>query len=201
MSIADRVRVHSVETLSDNHYTLRRATFDFRRNDGRWQRQVRESFDRGDAAAILLFDPDRRTVVLVRQFRFPAFSNGHDALLLEVPAGMLDAAAPAARIRAEVEEETGFRVSGVEPVFQAFSSPGAVTERVHCFVGRYRPADRHGPGGGHAAEGEDIEVLEPSIEDALAMLRDGGIRDSKTIMLLQHAALHLFPGAVATPGK
>jgi nudix-type nucleoside diphosphatase (YffH/AdpP family) len=197
MSIADRVRVHSVKILSDDHYVLRKASFDYRRNDGTWQRQNRESYDRGNGAAILLYDSERRTVVLVRQFRYPAFASGHDDLLVEVPAGLLDDAAPEDRIRAEAEEETGFRVTEVTPVFQAFTSPGAVTEVLHCFIGRYRPADRAGAGGGHAEEGEDIEILEPSIEEALAMLRDGGIRDAKTIMLLQYAALHLFPGAVA----
>jgi nudix-type nucleoside diphosphatase (YffH/AdpP family) len=201
MSIADRVRILGVETLSDDHYILRKTLFEYRRNDGTWQRQSRESYDRGNGAAILLHDPERGTVVLTRQFRFPAFANGHDDLLIEVPAGLLDDASPEDRIRAEVEEETGFRVTEVTRVFQAFTSPGSVTEVLHCFTGRYSPADRVGQGGGHPGEGEDIEVLEPTLNEALAMVADGRIRDAKTIMLLQYAALHLAPRGEADRGK
>jgi nudix-type nucleoside diphosphatase (YffH/AdpP family) len=197
VSIADRVRVREVRTLSDDWYVLKKTIFDFRRNDGTWQTQSRETYDRGDGAVILLFDPDRRTVILVRQFRYPAFVNGADELLIEAPAGLLDAAAPAERIRAEVAEETGYRVVDVQPVFEAFMSPGAVTEKLHFFVGRYSPADRVSAGGGHPDEGEDIEVLELQIDQALAMIASGEICDAKTIMLLQHAALHIFPGLAA----
>jgi nudix-type nucleoside diphosphatase (YffH/AdpP family) len=192
MSITDRVRIEEVKVLSDNWYVLRKATFQFRRNDGSWQRQSREAYDRGNGAAILLYDEARRTVVLVRQFRYPAFSNGLDDLLIEVPAGVLDDAEPEARIRAEVEEETGFRVRDVHKVFEAYMSPGAVTEKLHFFIGRYDLSDRISAGGGDAGEGEDIEVLEPSFDDAMAMVAGGAIRDGKTIMLLQYAALHLF---------
>ncbi|HEX8603054.1 MAG TPA: NUDIX domain-containing protein, partial [Pseudoduganella sp.] len=136
----------------------------------------------------------RRTVVLVRQFRFPAYGYGgaHDGYLIEAPAGLLDAASPEERIRAEVAEETGFRVDHVQRVFDAFMSPGSVTERLHFFVAEYESSQRAGKGGGIAAEGEDIEVLELDIDAALAMTTDGRIEDGKTIMLLQHAALHLF---------
>ena len=194
MSVAHRVRVETVRVLSDDWYVLRKATFAFQRNDGTWQTQNREAYDRGNGAAILLYDPDRRTVILVKQFRYPAFSNGYDELLTEVPAGLLDDAEPEERIRSEVEEETGFRVTKVEKIFEAFMSPGSVTEILHFFTGVYGPGDKVSDGGGHPDEGEDIDVLEVTIDRALAMIRTGEIRDAKTIMLLQYAALNLFTG-------
>lgn len=193
MSIAHRVRIEDVTVLSDDWYVLKKTTFSFRRSDGSWQRQSRETYDRGNGATILLYDPTRRTVILTRQFRYPAFVNGHDDLLIEAPAGLLDNAEPEVRIRAETEEETGFRVRDVRPIFDAFMSPGSVTERLHFFVGQYEPGDRTSSGGGNAAEGEDIAVLEVGIDEALSMIGSGTIRDGKTIMLLQYAALHLFP--------
>lgn len=199
MSIADRVRVEGVTVLSNDWYVLKKTTFSFRRSDGSWQRQSRETYDRGNGATILLYDPGRRTVILTRQFRYPAFVNGHDDLLIEAPAGLLDDAAPEVRIRAETEEETGFRVRDVRPIFDAFMSPGSVTERLHFFVGRYEPGDRISAGGGNEIEGEDIAVLEIGIDEALSMIGSGVIRDGKTIMLLQYAALHLFPQP--TPNK
>ncbi|WLA81336.1 GDP-mannose pyrophosphatase [Bradyrhizobium elkanii] len=192
MSIADRVRVKDVELLSKRRYELKSATFDYRRANGEWQTQVREVYDRGNGAALLPCNLTTRSVVLVRQFRYPAFANGYDDLLIEAAAGMLDDAEPEARIRAEAEEEIGYRLAHVRKVFEAFTSPGAVTEKLHCFVAEYDAAMRIGDGGGLADEGEDIEVLELSIDDALAMISDGRIVDAKTIMLLQYAALHLF---------
>ncbi|PSJ41666.1 NUDIX domain-containing protein [Allosphingosinicella deserti] len=192
MSIADRVRIHDVTLLSDNWYILKKTRFSFLRSDGRWQEQTRETYDRGNGAAILLFDRERRTILLVRQFRFPAFVNGHDDLLIEAPAGLLDARAPAEAIRAEVAEETGFAVGEVRQIFEAYMSPGSVTEKLHFFVGEYAPGDRVGQGGGCVAEGEDIAVLEIDIDEALTMIGDGRICDGKTIMLVQYAALNLF---------
>jgi nudix-type nucleoside diphosphatase (YffH/AdpP family) len=192
MTVADRVRVEDVTTLSDNWYILKKTTFSFLRSNGTWQRQSRETYDRGNGAAILLYNLEHSTVLLTRQFRYPAFVNGYDDLLIEAPAGLLDNANPEDRIRAEVEEETGYRISNVRQIFDAFMSPGSVTERLHFFVGAYSTADRISAGGGNAEEGEDIERLEPTIEEALAMIADGQIRDGKTIMLLQYAALHLF---------
>jgi nudix-type nucleoside diphosphatase (YffH/AdpP family) len=192
MSIADRVRIKDVTTLAKGRYELKRATFDYRRANGEWQTQLRDVFERGSGAALLPYNLTRRTVVLVRQFRFPAFANGYDDLLIEVAAGMLDDAEPEARIRAEAEEEIGYRLAHVRKVFEAFTSPGAVTEKLHCFVAEYDAAMRIGDGGGLADEGEDIEVLELSIDEALAMIADGRIVDAKTIMLLQYAALHVF---------
>lgn len=194
MTIAHKVRVEDVTTLSDDWYVLKKTSFSYLRSDGTWQRQSRETYDRGNGATILPYDPHRRTVLLTRQFRYPAFANGHDDLLIETPAGLLDDASPEDRIRAEVEEETGYRISDVRQVFDAFMSPGSVTERLHFFIGSYSSADQVSEGGGNAEEGEDIERLEPTIEEALEMIRDGRIRDGKTIMLLQYAALHIFKG-------
>ncbi|SER09677.1 nudix-type nucleoside diphosphatase, YffH/AdpP family [Faunimonas pinastri] len=198
MSIAHRIRLEDVTVLSDDWYVLKKTTFSFQRGDGKWQRQSRETYDRGNGATILLYDPHRRTVVLTRQFRYPAFVNGHDDLLIETPAGLLDNADPEKRIRAETEEETGFRVREVRQVFDAFMSPGSVTERLHFFVGEYEPGDRASQGGGNEAEGEDIAVLEVGIDKALAMIASGTIRDGKTIMLLQYAALNLLPPAASS---
>jgi nudix-type nucleoside diphosphatase (YffH/AdpP family) len=193
MNLTARVRVRTTEVLADGWSVLKRTVFDYRRNDGTWQTQMRESYDRGNGAAILLYDPERQTVLLVRQFRFPAFVNGCDELLIEAPAGVLDEASPEDRIRAETEEETGYRVRDLRKVFEAYMSPGSVTEKLHFFVGHYSPADRIAAGGGNPEEGEDIEVLELRLDDALAMIGSGAIQDGKTIMLLQHAALSLVP--------
>jgi nudix-type nucleoside diphosphatase (YffH/AdpP family) len=192
MAVCDRIRIKNVETLSDDWYILKKTTFDFQRRDGTWQTQSRETYDRGNGATILLYDPERKTVILTRQFRFPAYVNGCDDFLIEAPAGLLDDALPEDRIRAETEEETGYRVRDVQKVFDAYMSPGSVTERIFFFTGRYTPSDRVTSGGGNAAEGEDIEVLELCINDALAMIQSGAVRDAKTIMLLQYAALNLF---------
>jgi nudix-type nucleoside diphosphatase (YffH/AdpP family) len=194
MSMAEeRIRIHKVETLSHDWFLLQKTTFDYRRSDGSWQRQTRETYDRGHGATILLYNRERRTVVLVRQFRFPTWGEGHDGFLIEAAAGLLDRASPEERIKAEVEEETGYRVSEVRKVFEAFMSPGSVTERLYFFVAEYDPASRIGAGGGIADEGEDIEVLELDIGVAMQMMTDGRIADGKTIMLLQYAALHLLP--------
>jgi len=192
MTISDRVRVKEVRTLSDEYYTLKSVTFEYRRANGEWQTQSREIFDRGNAATLLPYNLATRTVVLVRQFRYPPYVNGHDDLMIEAAAGMLDDASPETRIRAEAEEETGYRLGEVRKIFEAFMSPGAVTEKLHFFVAEYEASMRVGAGGGIADEGEDIEVLELPIDSALAMIADGRIADAKTIMLLQYAALHIF---------
>ncbi len=193
MTVADRVRVHSVETLSDNWYVLKKTTFDFLRSDGTWQRQSRETYDRGNGATVLLFNRARRTVILTRQFRYPAFVNGHDDLLMETPAGLLDKESPEESIRKETMEETGFVVHDVTKIFEAFMSPGSVTEKLHFFVAEYEPGTRREPGGGLASEGEDIATLELDLDAALQKILDGEIKDGKTIMLLQYAKLYLFP--------
>jgi nudix-type nucleoside diphosphatase (YffH/AdpP family) len=201
MSLADRIRVRDVTTLSDDKYVLKKATFDWKRSDGTWQTVSREVYDRGDAAALLPYDKTRRTVLLTRQFRYPAYVNGADELLIEAAAGLLDDADPAARIRREVEEELGYRLKKVRPVLACFMSPGAVTERLHLFVAEYDASLRIGAGGGLKAEGEDIEVLELGFDEALAMVASGAIQDAKTIILLQHAALHIFAQAAAARGQ
>lgn len=184
-----RVR-HVRETLlSDNWYTLKKYTFELLRRDGRWQEQSREAYDRGNGAVILLYNRVKQTVVLIRQFRFPVWINGHDGFLIEAAAGLLDNASPEERIIAEAEEETGFLVTGIEPVFTAYMSPGSVTEKLYFFIAEYSADDRRGEGGGLAAEGEDIEVLEWPLARALQAIREGEIVDAKTIMLLQHLAL------------
>jgi nudix-type nucleoside diphosphatase (YffH/AdpP family) len=192
MTVSDRVRVQNVRVLSDNHYILKTTTFEWRRNDGEWQTQARETYDRGNGAALLPYNLAQRSVVLVRQFRYPAFVNGCDDLLIEAAAGLLDNESPEVRILAEAEEETGYRLGKVQKVFEAFMSPGAVTEKLHFFVAEYEARMRVGSGGGIASEGEDIEVLELPIDSALAMIGDGRIVDAKTIMLLQYAALNIF---------
>ena len=194
MSISDRIRVRDVRLLSSEHHRLESVTFEWRRADGTWQTSKREVFDRGNAATVLPYNPAQRTVVLVKQLRYPAYVNGYDDLMIEAAAGVLDEASPEARIRAEAEEETGFRLGTIRKVFEAFMSPGSVTEKLHFFVAEYDDAMRIGAGGGIASEGEDIEVLELSIDEALAMSSDGRIVDAKTIMLLQYAKLNIFDG-------
>lgn len=192
MTVSDRVRVKNVRVLSDQHYKLTTTTFEWRRDDGTWQTQHREVFDRGHGAVLLPYNLARRTVILVKQFRYPAFVAGYDDLLIEAAAGLLDNASPEERIRLEAEEETGYRLHDVKKVFEAFMSPGAVTEKLHFFVAEYEPEMRIGAGGGLADEGEEIEVLDVAIDDALAMVSDDRIVDAKTIMLLHYAALRLF---------
>jgi nudix-type nucleoside diphosphatase (YffH/AdpP family) len=187
---ADRVRVREVRVLSNDWYVLRKTTFDYRRRDGTWQRLSRETYDRGNGAVILLYDRSRRTVLLTRQFRYPAYVNGHPEPLIEACAGLLDARDPEACIRQEAEEETGCRIATPVRLFEAFMSPGSVTERLVFFVAEYTAGDRVSAGGGLQAEGEDIEVLEPTLDEALAMIARGEILDAKTIILLQYARLH-----------
>ncbi len=194
MPDTSRIRIQQVETLSADWGLLKKTTFDYLRRDGSWQRQTRETYDRGNGATILLYDRERRTVLLIRQFRLPTLGNGlDDGLLVETPAGLLDAAAPEARIKAEVEEETGYRLDNVQHLFDAFMSPGSVTELLHFFAGEYRADQRIADGGGLHEEGEDIELLELPFDEALAMARDGRLLDGKTIILLQYAALYLLP--------
>ena len=195
MSVANRVRVKNVRLLSDNHYTLKTTTFEWRRGDGKWQVQHRETYDRGNAATVLPYNLAQRTVVLVLQFRYPAYVNGYDDLMIEAAAGLLDDASPETRIRAEAEEETGYRLGAIRKIFEVFMSPGSVTEKLHFFVAEYQPDMRVGSGGGLASEGEDIEVLEVKIDEALASIADGRIVDGKTIILLQYAALNIFTKA------
>ncbi|MBS0275712.1 MAG: NUDIX domain-containing protein [Proteobacteria bacterium] len=190
--ISDRVRIESVKTLSDNHYILKKVSFAWRHTNGAWYNTAREVYDRGDGCAILLYDPVRRTVILTRQFRMPLYLHGHRDLFTETAAGLLDDADPEARIKSEAEEETGYTPKNVRKVMACYTSPGAVTEKIHLFVGEVDAASKSGRGGGLADEGEDIEVLELPFAEAVARMQDGRICDAKTIMLLQYAQLHIF---------
>ncbi|MBC3953139.1 ADP-ribose pyrophosphatase [Pseudomonas folii] len=181
-----KVRITGQHMLSDNWYLLKNIEFEIQRRDGSWQALTREVYDRGNGATIGLYNLAKRTVILTRQFRIPAFVNGHDGYLIEAAAGLLDNASPEERIRLEAEEETGYRVKSVRKIYDAFMSPGSVTERLHFFVGEYQPEDRINDGGGLAEEGEDIEVLELPFDRALEMVDDGRIMDGKTIILLQY---------------
>jgi nudix-type nucleoside diphosphatase (YffH/AdpP family) len=192
VTVADRIRVKDERVLSDNHYLLKTTTFEWRRANGEWQTQRRETYDRGNGATLLPYNRAQRTIILVRQFRYPAYVNGYDDLLVEAAAGLLDNETPEVRIRAEAEEEIGYRLGEVRKIFEAFMSPGSVTEKLHFFVAEYEAKMRVSSGGGIASEGEEIEVLELPIEQALAMIDDGRIVDAKTIVLLQYAALKIF---------
>jgi nudix-type nucleoside diphosphatase (YffH/AdpP family) len=190
--LSERIRVHSVEVLSDDWYLLRKTTFDFLRSDGSWQRQSRETYDRGNGATILLYNLRKKTVILTRQFRYPAFVNGYQELLIEAPAGLLDERSPEEAIRKETAEETGYVIHDVKKVFEAFMSPGSVTEKLYFFVAEYDSAAKQEEGGGVPNDGEDIETIEMRLDDALDKVAAGEIRDGKTIMLLQYARLHFF---------
>jgi nudix-type nucleoside diphosphatase (YffH/AdpP family) len=191
--IQDRIRIQKVETLSDDWYLLKKTTFDYRRKDGSWQTQSRETYDRGNGATILLYNRERHTVILTRQFRFPAFVNHHSGMLIETCAGLLDENDPETCIRRETEEETGYRVGTIRKVFEAFMSPGSVTERLFFYVAEYHPDLKIADGGGLLSDGEDIDILELNLDTALRMIETGDIMDGKTIMLLQYAKLaHLM---------
>jgi GDP-mannose pyrophosphatase NudK len=191
----ERVRIVGEEELSNDWYLLKKTTFDFRRRDGSWQRLSRETYDRGNGATILLYNREHKTVILTRQFRFPAYVNGsRDGMLIESCAGLLDTEDAATCIRRETEEETGYRIGAVHRVLEAYMSPGSVTERLTFFVARYERRQRASTGGGERSEGEDIEVLERTLDEALA---DGGAwRD------LRRQDDHLAPARQAErPGR
>ncbi|WP_078708242.1 NUDIX domain-containing protein [Consotaella salsifontis] len=184
---SDHVRLERAEILSDAWYTLRRYTFAQRRRDGAWQSAAREAYDRGNGVAILLYDRQKRSVVLTRQFRLPAYVNeGGDGMLIEATAGLVDDLDPKAAIIKEVEEETGYHVRDVSELFDIFMSPGAVTERLYFYLAEIEAGVRGSEGGGAADEGEDIERIEVDFDEALAMIDRGEIRDAKTIILLYH---------------
>jgi len=184
------VRILAREVLSRAQHLLEKITFERKRSDGKTQTNTREVFDTGDGAVILLYDPTRGRVVLVRQFRLPVYLSGGEGHLVEACAGKLEGESPDIRIVKEAEEETGFRIEKPVKLFEAFMSPGKYMEKLTFFVVRYRPEDRAGPGGGLFEEGEDIEVIEPTLDEALAMIKTGEIVDAKTIVLLYYAKLN-----------
>ena len=187
----ERIKIDRTEILSDNWYTLKKITYSYQRQDGTWETQVREAYDRGNGATILLYNRTTQTVILTRQFRLPTYINGNEnGMLIETCAGLLDRDNPEACIRKETEEETGYRVTQVRKVFEAYMSPGSVTEILYFFVAEYDQQMQVSAGGGLAAEQEYIEVLELPFAEAYAKIATGEIRDGKTIMLLQYAKLH-----------
>ncbi|WP_339724226.1 GDP-mannose pyrophosphatase NudK [Maribacter stanieri] len=179
------------EILSDNWYTLNKYTYNYQKPDGSWEIQEREAYDRGNGAAILLYNSEKKTVVLTRQFRMPTYVNGNEnGMMIEVCAGLLDGDNPADCVRKETEEETGYKISNVQKVFQTYMSPGSVTEILYLFVGEYDESMKVSDGGGADDETENIEVLELDFNEAMKMVASGEIKDAKTIMLLQHAKLN-----------
>lgn len=185
-----RVKIQNTEILANNWYTLNKVTFEWQKKNGSWQTQSREAYDRGNGAAILLYNPQQKTVILTRQFRLPTYINGNDdGMLIEACAGLLDKDNPEDCIRKETQEETGYQISEARKVFEAYMSPGSVTEILHLFVAKYSPEQKISEGGG-VEEEEDIEVLEIPFQTALEMVAAGEIRDAKTIILLQYAQIY-----------
>jgi len=189
---SDRINVKQRELLSNQWARLERVTFDYLRSEGTWQTQTREIYHRGHGAAILLYDLDRQTIVLTRQFRFPAWELGGDGFLYEVPAGVIEKDNPEETIQLETSQETGFIIDKPTFLFKAFATPGSVTEQLYYYAAPYDNSQRKGSGGGVEAEGEDIEVIEIKLLDAVNAIHEGKIVDAKTIILIQYAQLHIF---------
>ncbi|OWK69810.1 GDP-mannose pyrophosphatase NudK [Pedobacter sp. AJM] len=187
----ENIKIIDTELLSDNWYTLNKVTFEYHKKDGSVETQSRETYDRGNGATILLYNKQAKTVVLTRQFRLPTYVNGNEnGMLIETCAGLLDQDNAETAIKRETEEETGYKITDVKKVFEAYMSPGSVTEILYFFVAEYSKEMKVGDGGGHHEEQENIEVLEMSFDDAVSMIATGEIKDGKTIMLLQYAQLH-----------
>jgi len=186
-----KIKIKQTDLLSDNWYLLNKVTFDYQRNDNTIQTQIREVYDRGNGAAILLYNSIQKTVILTRQFRLPSFLNGNDTgMMIEVCAGLLDKDHPEQCIIRETEEETGYRITTVHKVFETYMSPGAVTEILYCFVGEYNASMKVSDGGGIEREQEEIEVIEMPFVEAYKMIETGEIKDAKTVMLLQYAKIN-----------
>jgi len=180
-----------LDILSDQWYTLRKATYQYQRRDGQWETQQREAYDRGNGAAILLYNQEKSTVILTRQFRLPTYLNGNnDGMMIEVCAGILDEDNPDDCIRREALEETGYQIKDIQKVMETYMSPGAVTEILYLYLGSYDSHMKISEGGGEVDEQEDIEVMELPFARAIDMMRSGEIRDAKTVMLLQYAQIH-----------
>jgi nudix-type nucleoside diphosphatase (YffH/AdpP family) len=187
----DGIQILKTEVLANNWYTLRKITFQFRKKDGSWETHTREAYDRGNGATILLYNKHQRTVILTEQFRMPTYLNGNETgRLIEACAGLLDTNNAEDTIKRETEEETGYKVTEVRKIFEAYMSPGSVTEIVHFFVAEYAANMKTSAGGGLSEEQENIDVLELSYDACLQMVRDGKIKDAKTIMLLQYAEIN-----------
>jgi GDP-mannose pyrophosphatase NudK len=186
-----QINIEKTEILSNNWYILKKVTYGYPKKDGSIQVQSREAYDRGNGATILLYNKEKQTVILTRQFRLPTYINGNaSGMLIETCAGLLDKDNPEDCIRKETEEETGFQIKDVQKVFEAYMSPGSVTEMLYFFIAAYDDQMKVNDGGGMEHEQEDIEVMELNFTDALNMIETGEIRDGKTIMLLQYAQIH-----------
>ena len=186
-------KIKNIETkvLSDNWYTLNKITFDYQLKSGEWVNQSRESYDRGNGATILLYNTNKKTVILIKQFRMPSYVNGNKSgIIIETCAGLLDGDDPETCVIKETEEETGYKINKAQKVFEAYMSPGAVTEIIHFFIAEYDEFMKVSGGGGLITEHEDIEVLEINFQKALRMIKSGEIIDAKTIMLLQYAQIN-----------
>jgi len=189
MAIKD-IEILKTEILSDNWYTLKKVTYQYTKPDGTVQQQSREAYDRGNGAVILLYNTISRTIILTRQFRIPTYINGNESgMLIEACAGLLDQDSPQDCIRRETEEETGYQIKEATKIFEAYMSPGSVTEILHFFIAEYTNNMKVSDGGGLQEEEENIEILEIKIDNALAMIESGEIKDGKTIMLLQYIKL------------
>lgn len=187
----ERIKIKKTEVLSDNWYTLNKVTYEYQNKKGEWETHAREAYDRGNGAAILLYNKLKKTVILTRQFRLPTYVNGNDTgMMLEACAGLLDADNPEDCIRKEAEEETGYRVKEVKKIYEAYMSPGSVTEILYFFIAEYDEQMKVSEGGGLAEEQENIEVVELDFEEALGKINTGELKDAKTIMLLQYAKIH-----------
>jgi len=187
----DRIKLGQTEILSNDRHLLRKVHFEQRKGNGDWQQQVREVYDHGNAATVLLYNPEEKKVVLTRQFRLPAYLNGHpDGYLLETCAGLLEEGeAPAATMQREILEETGYEIGELEAVGAVYTSAGSLTEKLFLFLARYRAGQKKEEGGGLEAEGENLEVLTLGFEEVNALWRSGGIEDAKMLLLVQHALL------------
>lgn len=184
------IKVTETKLLSDNWYVLNKVTFDYQKKDGKVESHIREVYDRGNGAAILLYNSAKKTIILTRQFRLPTYLNGNKTgMMIEVCAGLLDQDNPEQAVIRETEEETGYRLKKVEKVIETYMSPGSVTEILYLFVGEYDQTMKVNDGGGLDAEQENIEVLEYTFDKAYDMIESGEITDAKTILLLQHAKI------------
>ncbi len=187
-----KVRNMQVCVLSDNWYTLNKVDFEYLNNQNIWEKQSREAYDRGNGAVVLLYNIQKKTVILTRQFRMPTYLNKNpDGMMIEACAGLLDENDPETAIIKEIEEETGYEITQVEKIFESYMSPGSVTEILHFFIASYTEEQKFSEGGGSADETENIEVLELQFEEALKQVKAGKIKDAKTIMLLQYAQINL----------
>lgn len=186
----DNIKILDTQILSDNWYVLRKITYEYSKKDGTKLTQSREAYDRGNGATILLYNKEQKTVILTRQFRLPTFVNGNKTgMLIEACAGLLDKDNAEDCIRRETEEETGYKITDVRKIFEAYMSPGSVTEILYFFIAEYKKEMKVTDGGGVEHEEENIEVLELNISEAMKMIENGEIKDGKTIMLLQYIKL------------